>query len=252
MMSEKFPDGWFRDPEHPGQLRYWDGSAWTDQRMDAPVHSGPGAVVAPGEGTDPNLKRFAIPIAAGLVAVITVFAILAGRSGSGDDGSPQAYGPTPTASAPSARETEAEPESDAGKTLNVGDTVTLGGTEYKVKSATTVSPEEDEDEESEESDETGPRTYVAVDLQVANRGPQDRTFPSGAATVLAGGDRYQSTGEAAIAAGYEDSLLFNPIRSEETATGIIVFEVPLNALDGVTLELTDLFGVEKATVRLGL
>jgi uncharacterized membrane protein YhaH (DUF805 family) len=25
--------GWYDDPEHPEQLRYWDGSRWTDQRQ---------------------------------------------------------------------------------------------------------------------------------------------------------------------------------------------------------------------------
>jgi hypothetical protein len=32
------PAGWHPDPEYPGQLRYWDGTAWTDHR-----HPGPGA-----------------------------------------------------------------------------------------------------------------------------------------------------------------------------------------------------------------
>jgi hypothetical protein len=27
------PAGWFPDPEEPNLIRYWDGSAWTDQRM---------------------------------------------------------------------------------------------------------------------------------------------------------------------------------------------------------------------------
>jgi hypothetical protein len=29
------PSGWYRDPDAPGKLRFWDGSAWTDQRRPA-------------------------------------------------------------------------------------------------------------------------------------------------------------------------------------------------------------------------
>jgi uncharacterized protein YbjQ (UPF0145 family) len=47
------PPDWYPDPEHPGQLRYWDGSQWTDHRSPAltmdptSVESQPGAVNAP-------------------------------------------------------------------------------------------------------------------------------------------------------------------------------------------------------------
>src|SRR3979409_2286752 len=47
------PPDWYPDPEQPGQLRYWDGSQWTEHRspaltMDpATVESQPGAVNAP-------------------------------------------------------------------------------------------------------------------------------------------------------------------------------------------------------------
>lgn len=29
------PEGWYQDPDTPSQQRYWDGSAWTDQRREA-------------------------------------------------------------------------------------------------------------------------------------------------------------------------------------------------------------------------
>jgi lysylphosphatidylglycerol synthetase-like protein (DUF2156 family) len=35
--------GWYVDPEHPDSERYWDGSAWTDQRRSAQVSSGSSA-----------------------------------------------------------------------------------------------------------------------------------------------------------------------------------------------------------------
>lgn len=30
-MSTQVPQGWHHDPERPGWLRYWTGSAWTEQ-----------------------------------------------------------------------------------------------------------------------------------------------------------------------------------------------------------------------------
>jgi uncharacterized protein YbjQ (UPF0145 family) len=47
------PADWYPDPENPGQLRYWDGTQWTEHRHPAnqtdpsTVESQPGAVNAP-------------------------------------------------------------------------------------------------------------------------------------------------------------------------------------------------------------
>jgi len=35
MSDAQPPAGWFPDPEDPANLRYWDGSAWTDHRHPA-------------------------------------------------------------------------------------------------------------------------------------------------------------------------------------------------------------------------
>jgi hypothetical protein len=36
-MSSNAPAGWFQDPEHPEQLRYWDGVQWTEHRSPMPA-----------------------------------------------------------------------------------------------------------------------------------------------------------------------------------------------------------------------
>lgn len=40
-MSDAPPAGWFPDPEAPTQLRYWNGSAWTDERHAYPAEAPP-------------------------------------------------------------------------------------------------------------------------------------------------------------------------------------------------------------------
>jgi uncharacterized RDD family membrane protein YckC len=46
MSGQTTPAGWYPDPEQPGQQRYWDGTAWTENRApmvpaDAPVAAPP-------------------------------------------------------------------------------------------------------------------------------------------------------------------------------------------------------------------
>src|SRR5690349_4929688 len=252
-MSEKFPDGWFRDPEHPGQLRYWDGSSWTGERMPIPSETAPepasrwAAPAATSEGSSFSLKRYSLPIAAGMVALITIVAIFASGAGSrsGDDDAPGVT--TPTAAESTAPGDDGYPDSDGEKTVGVGDSVTLGGTEYTVKSAKQLNSR------AAESEAGVPAAYVAVELEVANRQRQTRTFPVSAATIIGSDDeRYPSDGEAAVSAGYKDSLLFNAIDGDETTSGILVFDVPVAAIEGATLELRDLFGSRTAVIDLGL
>lgn len=47
MNNNHAPAGWFADPEQPGQLRYWDGSQWTEHRAPAPAAAPPVAVPGP-------------------------------------------------------------------------------------------------------------------------------------------------------------------------------------------------------------
>lgn len=251
-----FPDGWFRDPENPGQLRYWDGSAWTGERMDVPAYAGHGAIDPPSSPTSSNLMRSGFPIAIGVIALVTVLVIVASGFGSGPDSDDESGTLTPpgvpsaSAHPTSARPTTTEPpKTDAGKVVAIGDDIGLGNTDYRVMSAETKVVKPAESEESED----GSSAYVVVELEVVNRQPEARIFPVSAATLLgADGERYSSEGAAAIATGFKDSLLFNSLKPDEPSRGVLAFEVPPNAVDGARLEVSDLYGDAKATVKLGL
>jgi hypothetical protein len=61
------PAGWFPDPQLPGQLRYWDGAAWT-------AHTQPGGV---GEA-QPNAEGAVASLVLGILSTRPAAASVAG------------------------------------------------------------------------------------------------------------------------------------------------------------------------------
>ena len=63
-MHQRFPPGWYLNPNGPGQ-RYWDGDGWTGQYETIPVS--PAAA-------RPRRRRAVLAIALGAVVVVAVVA----------------------------------------------------------------------------------------------------------------------------------------------------------------------------------
>jgi endonuclease YncB( thermonuclease family) len=78
------PPGWFQDPQRPpGHLRWWDGEAWTDQRVaphDAPVP----AAFSPVRWARYHPRMAVAAIAVGLLAIVSAMNSPAQEPG-GDD-----------------------------------------------------------------------------------------------------------------------------------------------------------------------
>jgi hypothetical protein len=51
--DQTIPAGWYPDPEFQGEQRFWDGSAWTDNRQPIPAPAAPPP--PPGLGAAPPL-----------------------------------------------------------------------------------------------------------------------------------------------------------------------------------------------------
>jgi micrococcal nuclease len=68
------PAGWYPDPERHGQLRYWDGAAWTEHR--APMYSSAPQHASPGNSHGSWFGRHKFLTA--LAAAVTVFLVIGG------------------------------------------------------------------------------------------------------------------------------------------------------------------------------
>jgi hypothetical protein len=74
-MSDSPPAGWFPDPEEPNQVRFWDGTAWTDQRAAGPSAAAPVDDAAQQPITvAPLLSAGALLVVAGLARVVSYLA----------------------------------------------------------------------------------------------------------------------------------------------------------------------------------
>lgn len=77
------PPGWYPDPDRPAMQRYWDGSAWTEQRMPQPTWGEHRASQAKPEPLNAQALRWVL----GGLAVVAVIAAVVISDGGTDSGS---------------------------------------------------------------------------------------------------------------------------------------------------------------------
>lgn len=89
-MNMATPAGWFPDPRVPGQVRYWDGMAWTEHTSPMqqgvptpPPAASPGQPLAPVSASGGKNWLIRHPIWSGVIALV-VIAMIAGSAGGSD------------------------------------------------------------------------------------------------------------------------------------------------------------------------
>jgi hypothetical protein len=87
-------EGWFRDPERPGTLRYFDGTHWTDQHAEHTPAAHVGPAHGDGEPASDNLGMYRKLGFVLLAVVIGAFAWFALMSNDDSDDKPTSPGRT--------------------------------------------------------------------------------------------------------------------------------------------------------------
>lgn len=97
--------------------------------------------------------------------------------------------------------------------------------------------------------------HVVVELIIENTNDETKTFSDSAAKFVApNGKKYSTDADGTFAAIANDgeTLIFEDMQPDAPKTGLLVFDVPKAAVEGVELKLSDLFGSGEAYVDLGL
>lgn len=187
-------------------------------------------------------KRFIIPI------VLVVIVVLAQLTSGGEGGAERV-----SASDDSDSSVSDDSDSSVSKDnpLQVGETVSLEGTEYTVDGVRTEDAVGDEFFREEASGK-----YVVVDITIENKKDETRVFSDEATKFISSDDKSYSTDFDATWALIGDDadavLLWEDMQPDLPMEGTLVFDVPEDRVSGGLLEVSDLFGAGEAYIDLGL
>lgn len=148
-------------------------------------------------------------------------------------------------------EEEPQVEQEGGgsaEVASVGDRMTLKGTTYQVKDATTAKVLG----ESEFDRVTAGGRFVIVSMCLTNRKDEPATILDDNMRPIGGNGKNYSTSDDALFALADQSFLLEEIQPDVRECGKLVYDVPRRAVSGSKLEVTDLFSDSKGQIRLGI
>ena len=277
--SGEHPAAWYPDPNKPQQLRWWDGSKWTDHVHAPQAPDGPQAASAPAQpppsaGAPPRqkkawYKRTWVMITAGIVALIVI--ISAASGGGGDSGSTSGNenaGSNENAADQSPSSQEAAPQGTPGKpneatddnTPHVGpnEKVTVDGLVYSLASAKTS---EQLGDTSIGLGEKADGVFVVTRLRVHSTKGETATLSDDTIKLeVPDGASYSADTEGSTAAllssggggQSEEPFFLRDVQPDTTTPGLVVFDVPPSVLKKKPeLRFNELgFGETHAYIRL--
>ena len=213
------PAGFYPDPEHPDQQRYWDGEAWA-----APVASPPPPPVSASDARAQAKAAKAYAKAkrpfyrkkrwwlAAVIALIVVIAIASNSSSKTNNAASNAGGAAPAAA------------------YKLGDTATTSGFAVTVYAVKDPQPGADAF-----SAPTAGNHFVSVDVQVKNSGSNQQAFSSLIGFHLLDSLNRQYD-EDLVGAGLTPAAPDGQIAGGQSIRGFVVFQVP-NGTIGLKLRV---------------
>lgn len=258
------PHGYAQQPgapgyaQHPGVSTYMEAAGHPQNGHPQGAHPQGGQPPHPGHPTTTKRKK---PLWKRwwfwLLAVIALFIIIAAAGGggdsaedasaAGDSGAADESGTGASGEDAAAEDAEESAPDEAAAEYGIGDAVATGDWEVTVNDI--------ESGVSELGDEylgtTAQGQFILVDMSVANTGSEPSFFfESDVSLQDADGNTYSPDSEAGIyAATDNDVMLLEEINPGNTATGVIVYDVPADVTPNV-LEFQGGIFDESATVAL--
>jgi len=137
-------------------------------------------------------------------------------------------------------------EGDA-ETAEVGDKLTLTGTTYQVTNVDTANEVGDR-----YTGATANGEFVIVDLNLTNEEEEPATILEDNLRLIGGNGNQYTTSSDAILAFPDQTILLEEIQPDNTQKGVLVYDLPPDAVSGAKLQVEDLFTGSTGEIDLGL
>lgn len=137
--------------------------------------------------------------------------------------------------------------SGTSETAEVGDKLTLTGTTYQVTNVDTAKEVGDRF-----TGATANGEFVIVDLKLTNEENEPATILEDNLRLIGGNGNEYTTSSDAILAFPDQTFLLEEIQPDNTQEGVLVYDLPSDAVSGAKLQVEDLFSGSTGEIDLGL